>query len=48
MTTKAMCEESQSLLLKIPPTVNIEVVEDSEESEDEETKLPEETNALPR
>ena len=49
MTTKLLSEERESLLLKIPPTVNIEVVEDSEEdTEDEETNMPETSNILPR
>ena len=47
MSAKLISEERESLLLKIPPTVNIEVVEDSEESEDE-SNLPEESNALSR
>ena len=34
MTTKMLSDEKESLLLKIPPTVNIEVVEDSEEEDE--------------
>ena len=47
MSTKIISEERESLLLKIPPTVNIEVVEDSEDSEEEETNIPEVSNVLP-
>lgn len=38
MTTKVTSDEKESLLLKIPPTVSIEVVEDtsSEEEYDED------------
>ena len=34
MTSKMLSGEKESLLLKIPPTVNIEVVEDSEEEDE--------------
>ena len=49
MTSNMILEEKERLLLKIPPTVNIEVVEDSEDdSEEEETDIPEISNILPR
>ena len=41
MTSALLLDEKESLLLKIPPTVNIQVVEDSDEesSDNEESNI---------
>ena len=47
MTSQMLSDERESLLLKIPPTVNIEVVEDSEEESDNEENNLRKSSLLP-
>lgn len=47
MTSAILSDEKESLLLKIPPTVNIEVVEDSDEEYDNEGNSIRKASILP-